>query len=194
MAKTRAPRGRPPVASRDLLQEAAFELFLEQGYEKTTVADIARRAGVGRSTFFNHFTAKSDVFWTELDDAATTLESRLSGSDAPGLESVRRAILSVGEAFGPDRVPFVLTQYELIGSVGELQATAFARLVHHARLIGHHLTASGLRSELARAVSFALVAACVAAAGSWAAAGTSRGPLTPYLSRVIDPILAGFSA
>lgn len=194
MPKTRPPRGRPPVASRELIQDAAFELFLEQGYEATTVAHIAQRAGVSRSTFFNHFGSKSDVFWIELDAAATVLERELAPPGHAPVESVRRAILAVGATFGPDRVPFVLTQYELIGSIGELQASAFARLSQHARLIGRHLVAGGLDPERSRALSFALVAASVAAAASWAAAGTTRGPLTPYLERAIEPIITGFRA
>src|SRR5690554_274630 len=111
MAKIRSPRGRPPAVSRETLQDAAFDLFLEQGYERTTVDDIARRAGVGRSTFFNHFAAKSDVFWTELDDAALVLEAALDASEGDGLIAVKSALLAVGDSFGSDTVPFVLTQH-----------------------------------------------------------------------------------
>jgi AcrR family transcriptional regulator len=38
-------RGRPPTSSREILQDAAFELFLENSYPKTTVDQIAQRAG-----------------------------------------------------------------------------------------------------------------------------------------------------
>ena len=51
--------GRPRATSRDVIAEAACELFLEQGFEGTTVADITRRAGVSRSSFFNYFTSKA---------------------------------------------------------------------------------------------------------------------------------------
>src|SRR5690606_27800947 len=142
MARNPAPRGRPPAVSRETLQDAAFDLFIEKGYERTTVDDIARPAGVGRSTFVNHFGANSDVFWIELDAAAAVLENALDGAESPSLHAVRGAILRVGDSFGPDSVPFVLTQSELIGSVAELQAAAFSRLAHHARLIGDHLVAA----------------------------------------------------
>ncbi|CQD16658.1 TetR family transcriptional regulator [Mycolicibacterium conceptionense] len=48
------------------LHEAALELFSQRGYEQTTVADIAERAGLTRRTFFRHFADKREVlFWGE---------------------------------------------------------------------------------------------------------------------------------
>ena len=60
--------GRPKASSRETLAEAACELFLERGYDATSVADITQRAGVSRSSFFNYFSSKSDVLWSGLDD------------------------------------------------------------------------------------------------------------------------------
>ena len=51
--------GRPRALSRETLAEAACELFLEQGYEATSIAEIATRAGVSRSSFFNYFWSKA---------------------------------------------------------------------------------------------------------------------------------------
>lgn len=65
---TSAARGRPQASSRETLAEAAAELFLEQGYEATTVADITRRAGVSRSSFFNYFDGKAATIWYALDE------------------------------------------------------------------------------------------------------------------------------
>ena len=45
--------GRPRASSKDVLEEAASELFLEKGYLATSIDDIAQRAGVSRATFFN---------------------------------------------------------------------------------------------------------------------------------------------
>lgn len=194
MPKSRASRGRPPLASRELLQEAAFELFLEQGYEHTTVSDIATRAGVGRSTFFNHFATKSDVLWTELDSAADILERELAHPEPRSFDAVHQALTATAASFGPDRVPFALTQHEHIGSTGELLAAAVTRLTRFAALIQRRLEADRVPPAVAAAAASALIAASVAAARSWAGAGLERGPLTPYLAAAIDPILAGYSA
>ena len=66
--------GRPKASSRETLAEAACELFLEQGFEATSIADITSRAGVSRSSFFNYFASKSDVLWAGLDERLTSLE------------------------------------------------------------------------------------------------------------------------
>ena len=60
--------GRPKASSRETLAEAACELFLERGYDATSVADITQRAGVSRSSFFNYFASKSDVLWSGVDE------------------------------------------------------------------------------------------------------------------------------
>jgi len=59
--------GRPRRASRELLQEVAFELFQHRGYRRTSVEAIARTAGFSRATFFNFFASKAELFWVETD-------------------------------------------------------------------------------------------------------------------------------
>jgi AcrR family transcriptional regulator len=73
-------RGRPKTSSLAALDDAAHELFLEQGYEGTSVDDIARRAGISRATFFNYFSSKSDVLWVDVDHALAGLEHYLQHS------------------------------------------------------------------------------------------------------------------
>ena len=53
------PRWRPDAVER--LQTAALELFDEQGFERTTVAEIVQRAGLTQRTFFNHFATRNDM-------------------------------------------------------------------------------------------------------------------------------------
>ncbi|MFE7778824.1 TetR family transcriptional regulator [Streptomyces sp. NPDC057445] len=50
---------------RDVLAEAAFQLFLERGFEQTTVDDIVARAGVGRRSFFRYFPSKEDAVFPD---------------------------------------------------------------------------------------------------------------------------------
>ncbi|GGK61045.1 TetR family transcriptional regulator [Streptomyces flaveus] len=54
---------KPPM--RDALVAAAFRLFLERGYEQTTVDDIVALAGVGRRSFFRYFPSKEDVVFPD---------------------------------------------------------------------------------------------------------------------------------
>jgi len=50
------------AATQERILAAATELFLEQGYERTTVAEVAQRAGVSRATVFWHFSDKAGLF------------------------------------------------------------------------------------------------------------------------------------
>jgi AcrR family transcriptional regulator len=64
------------------LREAAFDLFDRQGYDATTVDEIADRAGVGRSTFFRHFRSKEDVIFPDHSDVLARVRARLATADA----------------------------------------------------------------------------------------------------------------
>jgi AcrR family transcriptional regulator len=89
--------------ARERLVVAAVDLFIEQGYDSTTVAQIAERAGVTRSTFFRHFPDKRDI----LAAGQATLSVLLSDgiADAPDgstpLEAVAAGLRMVSGAMGP---------------------------------------------------------------------------------------------
>jgi AcrR family transcriptional regulator len=63
----RGLRERKKVRTRATIQRHAFRLFREQGYEATTVAQIAEAAEISQSTFFRYFPTKEDVVvWNDL--------------------------------------------------------------------------------------------------------------------------------
>jgi AcrR family transcriptional regulator len=59
------------------LQQAALELFLERGYDQTTAAEIAARAGVTERTFFRHFADKREVLFGGSDDLHAVLVEKI---------------------------------------------------------------------------------------------------------------------
>lgn len=192
--------GRPRSSSQPMLEEAASELFLEQGYSKTTIEQITQRAGVSRNTFFNYFSSKSDLLWIELDASRDTLDAELTarqGTDDP-LTAVGEALAATARSFTADRAPLVLTQYEVMGIDAELKAAGLSRALAHADLIERFLTPR-LRDPTpdaalrARAIALAVLGAAAAAVGTWAAEGPARAPLETYLLRVIHPVLTGFA-
>src|ERR1700742_5176667 len=56
--------GRWAPGAKGRLEEAAMELFDERGFEDTTVADIAERAGLTKRTFFRYFGDKREVLFS----------------------------------------------------------------------------------------------------------------------------------
>lgn len=66
---------------REALAEAAFQLFLERGYERTTVDDIVARAGVGRRSFFRYFPSKEDAVFPDHERCLADMTALLDGRD-----------------------------------------------------------------------------------------------------------------
>ncbi len=194
-AGTRA--GRPRGSSRDMLQEAAAELFLEQTYAGTTIEQIANRAGVSRNTFFNYFPAKSDLLWVDVDAGLARLPAALEaagdGADATG--AVRLALLDLAEGFGSSQVPWALTQADLMGTACELEASALSRFTTAVGLVSGFMAKRLGRSAtdlLCRSFAMAVLGATAAAAIQWANAGVKRGDLAPYVDAAISPVCDGY--
>jgi AcrR family transcriptional regulator len=91
-------RERKKRETRESIARAALELFVQRGYDETTLADIAAAAGVSTRTIFAYFPGKEDILFTtiqELCDAGKrALAERPPGTDA--LTALREFILSPG--------------------------------------------------------------------------------------------------
>lgn len=178
--------GRPRATSRDTISEAACELFLEQGFAHTSVAQITQRAGVSRSSFFNYFTSKSDVLWAGLDEQIVELGTRLSTVDgADAGSSVMMALRAIGDDFAPDSLALALVNTEVMGFGDEFDRDAGLRRARIAHAVATRLRGSGadpLRAEVAGA---ACGGAVLAAIGAWAQAGAGQKPLAPLLDQAL---------
>jgi AcrR family transcriptional regulator len=95
------PRWAP--GARERLVVAAVDLFTEQGYDATTVTQIAERAGVTRSTFFRHFTDKREVLVAGQETLSTLLAEGIAQApaDASPLEAVAVGLELASGALGP---------------------------------------------------------------------------------------------
>jgi AcrR family transcriptional regulator len=182
--------GRPRVSSRRTIEEAAAELFLEQGYDRTTVDDIARRAGVGRGTFFNYFPSKPDLLWVDVDEALDALRAELEAGHGD-LERVLAALHAVGETLGPEAIPLAITQLDLIGARQEITASGLARVSQLTGLLCAALDRPGRDPLLIRTSGAALAGAAVAAWQAWASSGVRRAPLAEYLDRALGVVSDG---
>jgi AcrR family transcriptional regulator len=85
---------------RDALSAAAEELFLSQGFEETTVEQIALTAGVSRRTFFRYYESKEDVMVERSDRLGELLLDEIAARplDEPPLLAIRNALVPAVEA------------------------------------------------------------------------------------------------
>src|SRR4051812_36734689 len=95
--------GRWQPGARERVVVAAVDLFNEQGYDATTVAQIAERAGITRSTFFRHFPDKREVLVAGQEAMSRLLAEGIAEA-APGatpLEAVAAGLERASSIVGP---------------------------------------------------------------------------------------------
>lgn len=107
---------------RDRLYEAALALFREQGYEQTTVDQIARRAGLAKGTFFNYFATKDAIlrYMGEREIGRLGAASMLGGS-ASAVANLKRFMGALAGSLEADR-PLVKLIFDKGITVPELMA------------------------------------------------------------------------
>jgi AcrR family transcriptional regulator len=103
--RPRSLRERKKDASRQAIEEAAWELFAEKGFDATTVSEIADRANVAPRTFFRYFPSKEAVLFPEIDETLEGLAAafRARPADEPELISLIEAISATAEDLSNDR-------------------------------------------------------------------------------------------
>jgi AcrR family transcriptional regulator len=111
-------------AMRDALIAAAFQLFLDRGYEQTTIDDIVSLAGVGRRSFFRYFPSKEGVVFPDHERCLEEMTAFLAESDAPDdADPVRRVCAAarlVMQMYARDR-EFSVQRYQLTRTVPGLR-------------------------------------------------------------------------
>ncbi|HEX3790996.1 MAG TPA: helix-turn-helix domain-containing protein [Pseudonocardiaceae bacterium] len=114
--------GRWEPNARHRLSLSALELFVQQGYESTTVAEIAERAGLTKSTFFRHFTDKREVLFGS-DELSRLLSDAITGApdSATPIAAVAAALDATAVVFDPQRRPWAQQRQLVIAGNSELR-------------------------------------------------------------------------
>jgi len=97
----------PRTDTRSRVQKVALELFAEQGYEKTSLREIAERLGVTKAALYYHFKSKEDIVHSFTDDYFAELDALLDWAKGqPRGDETRHAILDryVGIVLGGSEV------------------------------------------------------------------------------------------
>ena len=146
--------------SRGRLAEAAMALYREQGFDRTTVAEIAERAGLTERTFFRHFSDKREVlFWgaQALQDLLVTTVLAAPDSATP-IEAVTLALEAASDVFGARR-ELSRQRQRIIDASTELQERELIKLASLAEALalalrqrGISVATSALSAEVAVAI------------------------------------------
>jgi AcrR family transcriptional regulator/catechol 2,3-dioxygenase-like lactoylglutathione lyase family enzyme len=178
--------GRPKASSRETIAEAACELFLEQGYEQTSITDIASRAGVSRSSFFNYFDSKADLLWGGFDQRLDAAVRRLAAG-----ERIHDVLAGIAEDFAPDSLALAIAKAETMGLVDELERERALRHSRLARAVAEHARREGTSPLTADVHGAAAAGAVLAAVWAWADAGSGRTGLRALLDEALRAVPGG---
>ncbi|HEX4107547.1 MAG TPA: helix-turn-helix domain-containing protein [Solirubrobacteraceae bacterium] len=162
--------GRWEPDARGRLEEAAMALYSLRGYENTTVAEIAERAGLTERTFFRHFADKREV----LFGAAGTFRERLlapvvaAADEVAPIDALAAGLGAAAEML-QERRDFSRQRQAIIASSGELQERELAKLASLAGALADALRARGIQEPAASLAGEVAIAVFRAAFERWIA-------------------------
>jgi len=151
-------RWEPDAAGR--FRAAAIELFGEIGYEQTTVATIAERAGLTARTFFRHFTDKREVLFDGSKRLQQVMLDALAGAPAHAtvIDTVAAALAKAGEFFDDERRPFARLRNSVIAANTELDERELIKMTTLTAALAQGLGARGVGETDARLAAEAGIA------------------------------------
>jgi len=180
-------RERKKQKTRWAIQEHALRLFGQQGYDATTVEQIAAAAEISPSTFFRYFKTKEDVvLQDEYDPMIITLVEQ-QPAELPPIEALRRALRAAFAAMGPEEKEKIHSRARLQMSVPALRARTYEQITANLRMIAETMAKRIGRQpdELAVQVfAGACLGALLAALFAWAESSDAD------LASIVDQALA----
>ena len=159
-------RWKPDAAGR--LTKAAIMLFAEQGYEATTVAEIAERAGLTKRTFFRHFSDKREVLFSGAEELERVWLEAVSvvSPEASALAMVTAGLDPVAAMF-VERHDFARVRSTIIGANPELRERELIKLQNLAASIDGALRDRGVSTNVATLAAQAGVTVFHVAFAAW---------------------------
>jgi AcrR family transcriptional regulator len=157
------------------LAQAAMELFAERGFDRTTVAEIAQRAGLTERTFFRYFTDKREVLFGGSERLLELIVGTLADAPpaAPPIDQVAAAL---GAAAGvlEERRDFSRQRQAVIAANAELRERELIKLAGWATALAEGLRRRGVREPAASLAAEAGVAVFKIAFERWLADSNKR--------------------
>jgi len=152
------------------LAVAALDLYIERGFEQTTVAEIAARAGVTERTFFRHFADKREVLFDGSSGLVEFLadETAAAPADASPIEAVQHALEEAAERFFEQRADFARKRQRVLAANPPLAERELMKLTTFAAAMAGALRERGATATVAEMAAEAGIVALRVAFGRWA--------------------------
>jgi len=176
--------------ARGRLEQAALALYGERGFEQTTVAEIAERAGLTERTFFRHFADKREVLFWGQDALMALVTAHIADAldSASPFEAVGGALRAVGEIFEGRRAHARRRQAVIAANPG-LQERELIKLASLAATMAEALGRRGVPQPAAKLTAETAVAIFKVAFDRWIRAG-GDDDLTHVIGESLDELKA----
>ncbi len=154
--------------ARGRLEQAALQLFIERGFEQTTVAEIAQRAGLTERTFFRHFADKREVLFGGTGALQDLLVRTVASAPDPvaPLDAIAAALVAAG-ALLQQRRDFARQRQSVIAAHAELRERELIKLATLAAALADALRLRGIGDPAARLAAEAGIAVFKIAFDRW---------------------------
>jgi AcrR family transcriptional regulator len=162
--------GRWEPDARGRLEKAAMELYVERGFDETTVAEIAARAGLTERTFFRHFADKREVLFAGaamLQELLVTNVAAAPAATAP-VDAAMAGVVAAG-ALIQERRAFARRRYEIIAANAELQERELIKLASLSAAVADTLRRRGVADHAASLAAEVAIAVFRVAFERWVA-------------------------
>ena len=179
--------------ARERMVLAAVDLFTEQGYDATTVAQIAERAGVTKSTFFRHFPNKRELLVAGQEALSQLLTEGIAEApqNASPLEAVAAGLERASSAMGPMNRELGPRLKAAIAASAELQERDALKSVGLAAAMTSALVARGVPDPIAHLAAEIGVLAFKRGYAEWLEADRdTAGGLAPYATAALQDLRA----
>jgi len=177
--------------ARERLEDAALDLFVENGYEQTTVAQIADRAGMNRATFFRHFADKREVLFGREDALAGLFADAIRAAPAGATltECLQAALAAAGGAMTPQLRSAAVRRRLVVAANSELQERGLLKLARVTQSIAAALRERGTDELTARLGAELGMLAFSVAFERWLKAGDAE-PFPPFAAAALSDLRA----
>jgi AcrR family transcriptional regulator len=160
----------------DRLRVAALELYVGQGFEQTTVGEIAKSVGLTERTFFRHFADKKEVLFggEELLEQSFVDAVSAAPPDLSPLELIASALDSIAEYFPEDRRTWSRQRHQVIQANQPLKERELLKLARLGTKLTEAFSRRGVAGPAAALAGQTCVTVFSVAFGRWIADGETR--------------------